>query len=442
MIVDLLRNDLGRVCVPGSVHVAGLMRVESYATGGAPLRHHAPSVPLLAVGRCWGRGGGVGRWWWWRGRVGDGVRPRRPGGACMTGAARGWAGGACPRPPSCMGSRAPAGSVPTRFSHRQPPSAHTPPRQAVHQLVSTVRGLRRPAASIVDCLRACFPGGSMTGAPKRRTMEIIDGLEGGARGAYSGGAGRHGVRPSATPACMSFLLPATFVGQPSHPRSFPCVGSLPAPPPPTTHTHTLPPTQAIPASDSPPLTKPLHLPRSRLRPLSPPTPHPPTPPPPGCLGYISFNDTFDLNIVIRTAIILPGEGGGPGRVTIGAGGAIVVQSGGCCAGGGRPCRRVLRGLPRRRLFTALGGWTCLLQGLLLAAGSMVCTQPPMPLWRRSRGRVRRDAAQGAGAAAGHRGVRRRRGACGGGGLVTRLKHSARCRLPVMLPTCSHESAAV
>jgi anthranilate/para-aminobenzoate synthase component I len=67
----------------------------------------------------------------------------------------------------------------------------------VFHLVSTVEGKLREGISQVQALRACFPGGSITGAPKKRAMEIIDELEPFERGFFTGAIGYFGYDGSA-----------------------------------------------------------------------------------------------------------------------------------------------------------------------------------------------------------------------------------------------------
>jgi len=59
----------------------------------------------------------------------------------------------------------------------------------VHQLVSTIEGRLRADAGVVDAIAACFPAGSMTGAPKLRAIEVLDALEQRPRGPYAGAFG-------------------------------------------------------------------------------------------------------------------------------------------------------------------------------------------------------------------------------------------------------------
>jgi aminodeoxychorismate synthase component I len=86
----------------------------------------------------------------------------------------------------------------------------------VHQLVSTVEGQLLESESSRSAFAAAFPGGSMTGAPKQRAMQIIADLENGPRGIYSGAVGFFGFNGSAdfgmTIRSIVFQGPLAYIG--------------------------------------------------------------------------------------------------------------------------------------------------------------------------------------------------------------------------------------
>ena len=82
----------------------------------------------------------------------------------------------------------------------------------VHQLVSTVRARIAPPTTALDVVRAAFPAGSMTGAPKHSAMSILHELEQGPRGVYSGAFGRLGLDGSADLAMVIRSIVLTSTG--------------------------------------------------------------------------------------------------------------------------------------------------------------------------------------------------------------------------------------
>jgi len=73
----------------------------------------------------------------------------------------------------------------------------------VFHAVATIGGKLRREVTLCDCLKAMFPGGSITGAPKIRSMEIIDQIEPTARGVYTGSIGFTGIDGSA---CLNIAI--------------------------------------------------------------------------------------------------------------------------------------------------------------------------------------------------------------------------------------------
>lgn len=79
--------------------------------------------------------------------------------------------------------------VAAKGSVQVPSLLHIESYATVHHLVSTVQATVRPECDAIDCIMAAFPGGSITGAPKRRALDIIDELEPTSRNVYTGSVG-------------------------------------------------------------------------------------------------------------------------------------------------------------------------------------------------------------------------------------------------------------
>jgi anthranilate synthase component 1 len=81
------------------------------------------------------------------------------------------------------------GRISTPGSVRVPSFMTVEKYSHVQHIVSAVTGTLRPDLKPIDALRACFPAGTVTGAPKIRAMEVIAELEGEQRGVYAGAVG-------------------------------------------------------------------------------------------------------------------------------------------------------------------------------------------------------------------------------------------------------------
>ncbi|MFW5844881.1 MAG: chorismate-binding protein [Planctomycetota bacterium] len=81
----------------------------------------------------------------------------------------------------------------------------------VHHLVAAVRAEARPGTRLADLLRAAFPAGSITGAPKRAAMRLIHQLESGPRGPYCGTFGWYGSVPSGDHCALAVAIRSMII---------------------------------------------------------------------------------------------------------------------------------------------------------------------------------------------------------------------------------------